>query len=214
MTKGLKEREILIEELQGDILTPISIFQRMKGKKKFLLESSLKHENSGRYSFIGASPAFELKGFSEETMLITKDRQKIFSEKPLELLKTLLPEEFQGLHETIPFIGGAVGFVAYDVIRHYEKIGRIPRDEIGVPDVHFMMFEEVVVYDHLKQKVYLIGLPLADHTTMANLKKRLSQTKEQIQNGKESEEHPVHISSYKSAMEKEEFIEKVKKAKE
>lgn len=214
MTKVMKEREILIEELQGDILTPISIFQRLKGKKKFLLESSLKHENSGRYSFIGANPAFELKGFAEETMLIMKDGQKSLSDKPLEVLKTLLPEEFKRMYKEIPFVGGAVGFVAYDVIRHYEKIGEIPKDEIGIPDVHFMMFEELVVFDHLKQKVYLIGIPLQDSTTMAELRKRLSQTKEIIQNGKETEELPVQISSYKSAMQREEFIEKVKKAKE
>jgi len=39
---------VIIEKLEGDTLTPISIYQKLKGAKKFLLESSLKHEASGR----------------------------------------------------------------------------------------------------------------------------------------------------------------------
>ena len=49
-----EELQLIIEEIEGDTLTPISIYQRLTGRKKFLLESSLKHENSGRFSFICA----------------------------------------------------------------------------------------------------------------------------------------------------------------
>ncbi|NHW59784.1 anthranilate synthase component I, partial [Escherichia coli] len=45
---------IHVEEMEGDVLTPIQIFQSLKGVKKCLLESSSKHEASGRYSFISA----------------------------------------------------------------------------------------------------------------------------------------------------------------
>src|SRR5690554_273928 len=101
MKTEMDGREILIEELQGDCLTPVSIFQRLKGRKKFLLESSLKHEKSGRFSFIGTNPSYELKGFPYGTLLISKNGVKSFSEKPLELLKTILPEKFQNLNEEI-----------------------------------------------------------------------------------------------------------------
>ncbi|MEH6993227.1 anthranilate synthase component I, partial [Neobacillus drentensis] len=49
-----------LKELKGDTFTPISILQKISGNKKFLLESSHKYHDSGRYSFIGADPAFEL----------------------------------------------------------------------------------------------------------------------------------------------------------
>ncbi len=213
MKTEMDGREILIEELQGDCLTPVSIFQRLKGRKKFLLESSLKHEKSGRFSFIGTNPSYELKGFPYGTLLISKNGVKSFSEKPLELLKTILPEKFQNLNEEIPFIGGAVGFVTYDVVRHYEQIPKAQKDELGVPDVHLMMFEEVVVFDHLKEKVFLIGIPLAKETTLARLQFRLNRTKQLIQNGKEAEQRPFRVYSYEESMKREEFIEKVNTAK-
>lgn len=208
-------RPIIIEEIQGDILTPISIYQRLKGEKKFLLESSLKHEKSGRFSFIGADPAFELKGNKNFTLLITKGREKQkFNEKPLEVLKRIIPQSVQEDDHKIPFIGGAVGFVGYDVVRHYENIGEMLPDEINIPDVHFMMFEELVVFDHLEQKVYLVGTPLLDTTTENDLKKRLKERKAQILQGKDMEQQPVHISSYEPSITKEQFVEMVKKAKE
>ncbi|MFL6517401.1 MAG: anthranilate synthase component I, partial [Bacillus sp. (in: firmicutes)] len=52
--------DYFIKEIKGDTLTPISILQKISGNKKFLLESSHKYNDSGRYSFIGAEPAFEL----------------------------------------------------------------------------------------------------------------------------------------------------------
>lgn len=214
MTKVKKSREIFIEELQGDTLTPISIFQRLKGKKKFLLESSHKHEDSGRYSFIGAEPAFELKAFQQGSLIITKKGEKILTERPLEALKSLIPQDIQENKYNIPFIGGAVGVVGYDVVRHYEKIGDVPKDEIGIPEVHFMMFEEMVVFDHLEQKIYLVGIALLDDTNVDGLKMRLLKRKEEIQKGNDGERLPVSISSYEATMSKEDFIDKVKKAKE
>ncbi|MEQ2525517.1 anthranilate synthase component I [Robertmurraya yapensis] len=212
MTK-LQERKVIIEELQGDTLTPISIFQRLSGKKKFLLESSLKHEASGRYSFIGANPAYEIQGFEQKTIVLKDGQEEVISEKPLEVLKRLVPN-VEDIPEFIPLVGGAVGFVGYDVIRHYEQIGDTPLDEFALPDVHFMMFEELIVFDHLQQKVFLVGVPLLETTEVENLKIRLLERKKEILTGTDQEQPPVKLSSFEASISKEEFIEKVKKAKE
>lgn len=212
MTK-LQERKVIIEELQGDTLTPISIFQRLSGKKKFLLESSLKHEASGRYSFIGANPAYEIQGFEQKTIVLKDGQEEVIREKPLEVLKRLVPN-VEDIPEFIPLVGGAVGFVGYDVIRHYERIGETPLDEFALPDVHFMMFEELIVFDHLQQKVFLVGVPLLETTEVENLKIRLLERKKEILTGTDQEQPPVKLSSFEASISKEEFIEKVKKAKE
>ncbi|WP_077213577.1 anthranilate synthase component I [Bacillus dakarensis] len=214
MTKILEKRDIVIEEIQGDTLTPISIYQRLSGRKKFLLESSLKHEDSGRFSFIGASPALELKGFKDKSVLVQENVETVLQEKPLEAIKGLMPNEIKIDDHPVPFIGGAVGFVGYDVVRHYENIGEVPKDELNVPDVHFMMFEEAVVFDHLKQKVYLVGTPLLENTDEKKLRARLLKMREDIQRGHDGELQSVQISQYKSSITKERFIEMVKKAKE
>ena len=57
-----KQINFKMSKLNGDILTPITIYLRLKGTKKFLLESSLKHSEKGRYSFIGANPIKEIIG--------------------------------------------------------------------------------------------------------------------------------------------------------
>lgn len=204
---------ILIETLQGDTITPISIYQRLSGRKKFLLESSLKHEDSGRYSFIGANPAIELKGNKDQTIVSRNGEEEVIQERPLEVLKRLMPKIKENVANSIPFIGGAVGFVGYDVIRHYEEIGHTPFDEFELPDVHFMLFEELVVFDHLEQKVYLVGVPLQESTSETELAGRLQQRKEEILNGADQEQSPVKLSSFEASMTKEQFIEKVRKAK-
>ena len=78
MKSMVNKKRLIVREIEGDTLTPISIYQSLKGKKKFLLESSLKHENSGRFSFIGSEPYMELKGF-DDTSYIVKDGWKKFS---------------------------------------------------------------------------------------------------------------------------------------
>ncbi|MBU8877994.1 anthranilate synthase component I [Bacillus sp. FJAT-29790] len=214
MEKSIQDRYI-VEELEGDTLTPILIYQRMSGKKKFLFESSLKHEKSGRYSFIGADPVMELKGDGNNSIVITNEGQEIIHEKPLEVLKKLMPEDRMNGFETFPFCGGAVGYVGYDVIGQYEDIGRIPKDELNVPDVHFLFFEDIAVFDHLEQKVHLVATPVKSNTDIDALKQRIVKRNAEIKNGatgKNSEDS--RLSAFKASTPKEDFIEKVKKAKE
>jgi anthranilate synthase component 1 len=204
----------IIEELEGDTLTPISIFQRMSGRKKFLLESSLKHEKSGRYSFIGADPVMELKGEGNRTAVTARGKTEVFAEKPLDVVRRLMPEQKHHPFEQFPFCGGAVGYAGYDVIRQYEDIGTIPYDELNVPDVHLMFFEEVAVFDHLEQKVYLVGMPLLEETDESQLREKIQKRKAEIQKGTagaESEE--ATLSAFKASISKEDFVEKVNRAK-
>ena len=147
-----EESQLIIEEIEGDTLTPISIYQRLTGRKKFLLESSLKHENSGRFSFIGAEPFMELIGNGDTSQIKKGNDTENVLEKPLEVLKKLLPKSSTKQEPLFPFIGGAVGYVSYDSIRQYENIGEIPNDELQTPDVHFLFFEVLVVFDHLGTK--------------------------------------------------------------
>ncbi|WNS73807.1 anthranilate synthase component I [Bacillus sp. DTU_2020_1000418_1_SI_GHA_SEK_038] len=208
-----KVEEILISEIEGDTLTPILIYQRLNGAKKFLFESSLKHEKAGRYSFIGVDPVMELIGEDNGCTIISANERKLIQEKPLEVLKNVLAPLDQDVIKDFPFCGGAVGYVGYDIIRQYENIGVIPKDELNIPDVHLMFFEEVVVFDHLEQKVQLISIPLFSHLSELKIlhEKRLVE----IQFGTaKSGSDEVLLSTFKASIKKEDFIEKVKKAKE
>ena len=61
-------------------------------------------------------------------------------------------------HSDLPFGGGAIGFVGYDMISLYEEICQIPEDTIGTPDMHFFVYESYMVFDHKKEKIHVIRM--------------------------------------------------------
>ena len=208
------ESELIIEEIEGDTLTPISIYQRLAGSKKFLLESSLKHENSGRFSFIGANPFMELIGHGGNSQIKKGHDTDYVSEKPLEVLKKLLSKPNTKSDPLFPFVGGAVGYVGYDSIRQYENIGEVPYDELKTPDVHFLFFEVIVVFDHLEQKVYLVASPQINGSSLEDLQGQINKLRREIKNGTSNEEaEEVSLSSFQAAIPKQEFIDNVQRAK-
>ncbi|MGJ7921511.1 anthranilate synthase component I [Neobacillus sp. LXY-4] len=214
MEKLLNPSNGLIEQIEGDTLTPISIFQKISGKKKFLLESSLKYENSGRYSIIGSDPVLEVKGFGEENQIITDGGIQTIKGKTLDIVKTILPH-YQMLEVGFPFVGGAVGYVGYDAIRQYEKIGEQPLDELEMPDIHLMFYEQVIIYDHLEQKVYLAASPILEETNEVKLSVLNQKRKDELQAEFHIEEpEKVSLSSFQATISKEKFMRNVEIAKE
>ncbi|WP_147534884.1 anthranilate synthase component I [Bacillus marasmi] len=214
MEKLINPINSIIEQMEGDMLTPISIFQKISGRKKFLLESSLKHENTGRYSIIGADPILEVKGYGNQNHLITEKGEELVNGRTLDIVKELIPNygEQEG---NFPFAGGAVGYVGYDTIRQYENIGATPEKDLEMPDVHLMFYEQVIIYDHLEQKVYLAASPILEDTTKGKLVSHNEKRRKELLAEFHSEEpKEVGLSSFKSTTTKEKFIENVEKAKE
>ena len=209
-----KNLPLIIEQMEGDTLTPISIYQRLTGKKKFLLESSLKHADSGRFSIIGCNPAIELIGRGSESIIVRGEEKERRNTKALDLVKELLPAHVINLPFDLPINAGAFGYVGYDNIRQYEDIGPEGIDEIEVPDVHLMFFEDLVIFDHLEQIVYLVATPLQSTTTQEQLKHRLELRRMEISAPVREDLPEVKISPFKASVSKQEFIEKVEKAKE
>ena len=69
--------------IQADTLTPISIYNRLQGEKKFILESSSHHEDKGRYSFIGTNPFREIIGTEQKVILKDDAEVKEIEGNPL-----------------------------------------------------------------------------------------------------------------------------------
>jgi anthranilate synthase component I len=215
-TKIHESAEPIIFEMEGDILTPISIFQRLKGRKKFLLESSYKHEDSGRYSFIGADPYLEMKSVGGKTVIRDLVRQKVTETKTkiIELIPQHLTPNPDLQH--LPFYGGAIGYIGYDVIRQYEKIGKVPPDDLQMPDAHLMFYEKVVIMDHLQQKIYISLLNLSGSKTREQLDEEMTFIKKQLMKPAKEEfkDYKLKTYRYQSNMGKQEFMKQVEKAKE
>jgi anthranilate synthase component I len=217
MDVTLKSNETIVEIVEGDTFTPISLIQSLSGTKKFLLESSYKHEDSGRYSFIGSNPIFELIGTNDGGEILYKNGQRdVFTGNPFLKIKELTPMQQQCENKpNIPFMGGGIGYVGYDIVRQFEEIGETLPDSIGMPDIHLMFFEVLIVFDHLDQKIFLVGTPLSTETTTEDLEREIAQLKREILTKFEHESvTPVKFSSFESEVKSADFIKKVEKAKE
>jgi anthranilate synthase component I len=201
-----------VKELNGDLYTPISLYQSLKGSKKFLLESSLKHEQSGRYSFVGSDPLFECKARGNRVQIMHNHTGEIEEREgnPIEIIQDLIPVvDKQGL--SLPFTGGGIGYLGYDVIRQYEDIGSMPQDEMHMPDIHLMFYEKVIVFDHAEQKMTIVVLD----AEAEKLEGKLSEVESQITKVS-LDVNEVNLSGLKfeAQTSEQEFIEKVKSAKE
>ncbi|MET3193398.1 anthranilate synthase component I [Bacillus sp. OAE603] len=207
--------EIIFEALQGDTFTPISLFNKLSGTKKFLFESSFKHQDAGRYSFIGRSPVFELIGTNQQGEVLYRNGHKEeFNGNPILKLNELIPTQKAIEEYKIPFIGGGIGYVGYDIVRQFEEIGEVLEDTIGLPDIHLMFFEVVIVFDHLEQQISIVGIKLSKETTTEMLEREIQDLKKEILNEKiQMKQMPFRFSPFESEVTKEQYMTKVEKAK-
>lgn len=166
-------------EKNADTLTPVGIFKRLQGEKKFLLESSFQHETKGKYSFIGANPYEEVIGNHQHTKVVnlTSNEEITFNMSTLDYLKAHFPKIETDI--PLPFTGGAIGYVAYDAIREYYDIGEELDDELQMPDFHFMLYETIIVYEHRNEKAHIITIN-RNQATEAELDARLQKMEDQL----------------------------------
>ncbi len=152
----------VIAELTADYETPLSAFQKIHdGRCGFLLESAELTQHSGRYSLLGSSPRliFTARGREIEVEERGKTRQFTTSTDPLDELKKLMAP-FRPLEtQPIPvFHGGAVGYLAYDMVRFFEpSLPAAAKDELQLPDMVYMITDTVVIFDHRTRKMSLVA---------------------------------------------------------
>ncbi|MFD1850849.1 anthranilate synthase component I [Oceanobacillus bengalensis] len=194
-------------------LTPTDIFRKLPGTKKFLLESTFQHEKKGKYSFIGSNPYQEIIGTENRTTCI--DLQNGVKESmglhALHYLKEHLPMIDMNL--PLPFYGGAIGYVGYDAIRQFEYIGKNLPDEMNMPDIHFMLYKDIIVFGHTNNQITLI-VTNPDGQTESQLQKRLQILNETLENTPTKtafEQSNIHFEHEISANAFKEKVETAKK---
>lgn len=152
----------VIAELAADYETPLSAFQKIHdGRCGFLLESAELTQHSGRYSLLGSSPRIIFTARGSEIEIEERGVKRSFTSQadPLDelerLMKPFRPAETQPLPV---FHGGAVGYLAYDMVRHFEPTLPAPgKDELGLPDMVFMVTDTVLVFDHRTRRLSIVA---------------------------------------------------------
>ena len=148
--------------LLSDHLTPVSAFRLLDDgiSSACLFESVVGGESIGRYSFIAIGPRARLLAFRNEVHWHQNGTVSITTETdPLNFLK-----EKVGKHTVAsipglpPFVGGAIGYAGYDVVRYVEKLPNAPIDDRNLPDLDFGFYDLLVVFDNANKTVMILNL--------------------------------------------------------
>ncbi|HLQ73213.1 MAG TPA: anthranilate synthase component I [Bacillota bacterium] len=197
----------------ADTLTPVTIFKRLHGKKKFLLESSFQHEEKGKYSYIGANPYEEIIERNGQTTVINyeTDTTETIQVDALSYIADHLPKLTTDL--PLPFTGGAIGYTAYDIAREQYNFGEPLEDPLHMPDVHFMVYKDLIAYEHSTETAYLIATNLHDEGE-SQLDKRLKSLENILGEHVSIADPDTEPISFTPEIPKEAFVKKVAAAKE
>ncbi len=156
--------------IPADLETPVSVFLKLEGRGAvFLLESVERGLQMGRYSFIGLDPGRELtlegdvvtitdrRGDSPRTVSRPVDPADPLAAVREELARSpVAPSPDRPLP---PPLGGAVGYLGYDLVRWFDGIRLPDGDGDGLPACRFVMPRAMVVFDHARSELEILALP-------------------------------------------------------
>ncbi|KAK4264159.1 hypothetical protein QN277_029482 [Acacia crassicarpa] len=157
----------------SDHLTPVLAYRCLvkedeRDAPSFLFESvepGFQVSSIGRYSVVGAQPTMEI--VAKENMVTIMDheegcRTEEIVEDPMVIPRRIMDQWKPQLMEGLPdaFCGGWVGYFSYDTVRYVEKkklpFFTAPADDRNLPDVHLGLYDNVIVFDHVEKKAFVI----------------------------------------------------------
>ncbi len=148
------------KEILADMETPVSAFRKIDdGEYAFLLESVEGGEKWGRYSFLGSAPFAVLKGKGAEVQVMRQGREENHSvADPIALVQEEMARFQPVADPALPrFVGGAVGYIGYDMVRFFEPIPEFPKEDAGFPDMLLMIMADLLIFDNLEKKIQIVS---------------------------------------------------------
>jgi len=146
---------------------PLPVLDTLRaGRYPWLLDSALRSVRLGRYSFAGADPWAVLRVEGGRTRLDClrpalpglEAGSAVDSADPFELLRRLLPRlAADQPGEELPFVGGAVGFLGYELADRFEQLPP-PHDDAGLPDAELLLVDRLLAWDHGRRRAFAVGL--------------------------------------------------------
>jgi len=152
----------------SDLETPVSAFLKLGAPRRaFLLESAEQGQHLGRYSFLGVG-ARALVTYADGRLTVQENGDRLEVEHPdpfaaaAELIAGYRPpasgDEGGAAGAALPpLAGGLVGYFGYDLVRRLEDLPDAPPDDLGLPEMAFLLADTVLVFDHLKHTITVVA---------------------------------------------------------
>lgn len=204
-------------EILSDFTTPIETMKILKNVSThcYMLESAQANETWGRYTFLGFNPQIEITCMNGEMKI---GNLNVKTEHPADYLRQILSEYKSPRFDYLPsFTGGLVGYFSYDYLGYSEPSVKCDvEDREQFKDVDLMLFDKVIAFDHLRQKIILIvNMPLDNieveyNKAVMELKQLVSLLKN---GGKKNESGGKLLGKVEPLFDKKQFCDMVEKAK-
>ena len=148
-------------EILSDFTTPIEAMRILKTVSDhcYMLESAQADETWGRYTFLGFEPKMEITCLDGAIHVALEDgKQECVTGNPSDYLRQVLSKYKSPRVEGLPpFTGGLVGYFSFDYLGYSEPSVRTRvEDSEQFRDVDLMLFDKVIAFDHIRQKIILI----------------------------------------------------------
>ena len=203
---GKYRRIPVCRELYSDRYTPVEVMRTLRKVSRhcYLLESAGQTEVWGRYSFLGFRPTMEIT-CTDGKMKISSTSSDGEEETirqvthPGDTLREILDQYKSPMIDGMPpFTGGLMGYFSYDYIRYSEpKLKLEEHEEPDFRDMDLMLFDQVIAFDHYRQKILLITGVMTDdlENSLKKAEQTLDELAELIKFGPKKEFKPIKLQS-------------------
>ena len=224
---GAYKRVPVCREILSDTYTPVEVMRilRKASRHCYLLESASQEEAWGRYSFLGYDPTMEITCLNGEVTIRENlgDGTETVTTKhvdhPGDTLREILARYKSPVMEKMPtFTGGLVGYFSYDYIKYSEpKLKLTSEGQQDFRDMDLMLFNEVIAFDHYRQKILLITGVMTDDIegSYKKAEETLEDMAKLIREGEKETFPTLQLKTeIKPVFPKEQYCDMVEKAKQ
>jgi len=172
----------LVEEVFTPLTAP-ELFELIKDRPySFFLDSGMDPQRLGRHSFLGSEPFLVMSSRGSEITLVRGREHEVQYGNPFDAMGKLLDMyKLDHCPEPIPFLGGAVGYLSYDLCHFIERLPSTAIDDLKLPESYFAFYDAVMAFDHLEERAYVIatGFPeLEERQRLRRARMRLEEMKD------------------------------------
>ena len=178
-----------------------------------ILESSMYSKEFGRYSIIGIEPFLFFSSKGNNITFTKGDSKEHITGNPLEQLRGLLKKyKVNKLDEKIPFRGGCMGYLSYDLVNFIEEIEQKNCDDLKAYDIALGFYNKAIIIDHFLNKLFIACTSVETEEVNENIEK----IEKMIAGAKDYKIAPKSFEKNKvsSNFNKQEYINIVEKARE
>lgn len=210
----------VMKEIMSDIRTPMEVLRRLMKLSShcYMLESVENTEKWGRYTFLGFDPLLELTCTDGRLTIKNGTEIRVDNADPGEYIRNIISENKSPGFDYMPtFTGGLVGYFSYDYVKYSEpKLKLDAEDQENFNDVDLMLFDKVIAFDNLRQKIMIIANARLSEieTTYNKAVNDIENIISIIKDGEIAEPKPgVLKSDFRLLFDKEQYCGMVEKAK-